>query len=88
MKSSALGKSTSEAEVQDITPFGVWLFVGGKEFYLPFEEYPWFRKARLSDIYEVELLHGSHLYWPRLDVDLALESLENPEKYPLIFSIE
>jgi hypothetical protein len=29
------------------------------------------------------LLHGYHLYWPELDVDLEIDDLENPEKYPL-----
>jgi hypothetical protein len=28
-------------------------------------------------------LHGYHLYWPDLDVDLEIDNLKNPEKYPL-----
>jgi len=32
------------------------------------------------------LLHGYHLYWPELDVDLEIDNLENPEKYPLKFN--
>ena len=24
-----------------------------------------------------------HLYWPELDVDLSVESIEHPERYPL-----
>jgi len=32
-----------------------------------------------------QLLHGYHLYWPDLDVDLEIDNLENPEKYPLKF---
>jgi hypothetical protein len=24
-----------------------------------------------------------HLYWPDLDVDLSLDSIEHPERYPL-----
>jgi len=31
----------------------------------------------------VQLLHGYHLYWPELDVDLEIDNLENPEKYSL-----
>jgi hypothetical protein len=29
------------------------------------------------------LIHGYHLHWPDLDVDLEIDNLENPEKYPL-----
>jgi hypothetical protein len=86
MKSSARGKTISEAEIQDITPHGLWLWVNGKEYLLPFTDFPWFKTAKVSDIYQLQLLHGSHLYWPRLDIDLAVESLESPEKYPLVFS--
>jgi hypothetical protein len=25
-----------------------------------------------------------HLYWPDLDVDLAVESIEHPERFPLV----
>jgi hypothetical protein len=25
-----------------------------------------------------------HLYWPDLDIDLAVESIEHPERYPLV----
>lgn len=83
MKSSALGKSTSAAEVQGITKGGVWIYVKGREYFLSYSDYPWFRDAKVSAIYGLELLHGRHLYWPKLDVDLELESLEYPEKYPL-----
>jgi len=86
MKSSVLGKNISKAEIQDISLRGFWLLVKGNEYFVPFDEFPWFREAKLSNIYKVELHHGEHLYWPDLDIDLALESLQTPEKYPLIFS--
>jgi hypothetical protein len=25
-----------------------------------------------------------HLYWPDLDIDLAVESIRNPEAFPLV----
>ena len=85
MKSSVLGKSISQAEVIDISKFGVWLFVKNKEYFLPFESYPWFKNAKISEIYNVKLVHNKHLYWQDLDVDLAIDSLTNPEAYPLIY---
>jgi hypothetical protein len=37
----------------------------------------------LRSIQNVQLLHSYHLYWPDLDVDLEIDNLENPQKYPL-----
>ena len=64
---------------------GFWLFVRGKEYFLPYEEYPWFKEARIADIINVELLHDFHIHWPGLDVDLSLTSLEDPSKTPLVY---
>lgn len=85
MRSSVRGRSTSEAEVANIDTFGFWLLVRGKEYFLPYEEYPWFRDARVRDIFSVTLVHEDHLHWPALDVDLSIESLEHPESYPLTY---
>ncbi len=85
MRSRLLGASTSAVEVTNISRHGLWLLVGDKEFFLPYKDFPWFEDARLRDVLDVELLHGSHLHWPALDVDLCLESLENPEAFPLVY---
>lgn len=82
MKSSKPGKTIS-VSVENITPFGIWLFVKGKEYFLNYKDYPHFREQVLSAIQDVQLLHGYHLYWPQLDVDLEIDNLENPDKYPL-----
>lgn len=84
MKSKSPGASTSEAEVTNIDAHGIWVYVNGKEYFLPHDGYPWFKDARVNDIINVELLHGVHLHWPCLDVDLSVDSLEDPEKHPLI----
>lgn len=83
MESSQHGASTSGAEVTQIDGQGVWLLVGGAEYFLPQEEYPWFRDAREGEVLNVELLDAHHLHWPALDVDLCLDSLKNPAGYPL-----
>ncbi len=85
MRSSAPGKSTSKAEVQDITKHGIWLYVLGNEYFMPYNNYPWFKNAKVSDIYQVKLLNDTHIYWQNLDVDLELESLITPDRYPLIY---
>ena len=63
---------------------GFWLFVGARELFVPFEQFPWFRDASIRAITNVQLPSPHHLYWPDLDIDLAVESIEHPEKYPLV----
>lgn len=86
MKLKAPGKNISEIEVLNVSIHGFWLYVHGKEYFMPYDEYPWFKDAKMSEIFTVQLLHQSHLYWPQLDVDLEIKSLENPEQYPLIYN--
>jgi hypothetical protein len=82
MKSLKPGKSIS-VSVENITPFGIWIFVKEKEHFLSYKDYPYFKDQTLNPIQNVQLLHGYHLYWPELDVDLEIDNLENPGKYPL-----
>jgi hypothetical protein len=84
MKSAQLGKLTSEVEVTNISKHGFWLLLDGRELFLPFAEFPWFRDVPVGKLLNVELPHAHHLYWPDLDVDLAVESIEHPERYPLV----
>jgi hypothetical protein len=84
MKSVLLGPSTSQVEVTNVSPHGFWLFVGEQELFVPFEEFPWFRDATIRQISHVALPSAHHLYWPDLDIDLAVDSLTHPERYPLI----
>lgn len=82
MRLSRHGKGIS-ASVENITPFGIWLFVKEKEYFLSYADFPYFKEQKLSSIQNVQLLHGYHLYWPELDIDLIVDNLENPRKYPL-----
>jgi len=81
-----LGNAISKAEVSNISAHGLCLFAGDSEYFLPFDQYPWFKDAKLDEILDVQLLHEFHLHWPELDIDIELDSLQNPEKYPLIDS--
>jgi hypothetical protein len=77
------GTSTSAAEVTNVSRHGFWLLVDERELFLPFEEFPWFERAPVGAILSVERPSPSHLYWPEVDVDLSLESIEHPERFPL-----
>ena len=85
MKLKIAGESTSQVEVLNISKHGLWLLAHQNEYFLPFETFPWFKDASISSILNVELPQQHHLYWPDLDVDLELESIESPEKYPLVY---
>src|SRR2546428_8215331 len=84
MKSAALGRSTSQVEVTNVSPHGFWLFVGQQELFVPFKDFPWFKEASIQQISRVELPSAHHLYWPDLDIDLAVDSLTHPDRYPLL----
>ena len=84
MRSATLGRSTSQVEVTNVSPHGFWLFVGERELFLPFTLFPWFRDASIRTISNVQLPSPHHLYWPDLDIDIAVESIEHPERFPLV----
>jgi len=70
--------------VANVTRQGFWLLVGQRELFVAFRDFPWFKDASIGQITNVELPSPHHLYWPELDVDLAVESIEHPERYPLV----
>ncbi len=84
MRSARHGKRTSAVEVSNISPNGLWLLLDERELFLPFEQFPWFRKAPIDALLNVQRPQKHHLWWPELDVDLAVESIEHPERYPLV----
>jgi hypothetical protein len=72
------------AAVSHIFPDGFWLLLADKECFLSFDNFPWFKDTSVSAIQSVELLNQHHLYWKDLDVDLAVESIEHPGRFPLV----
>jgi hypothetical protein len=85
MRSAASGKTISSVEVTNVSPSGFWLLIKKRELFLPFETFPWFKEAQIGQLFEVEFYPPEHLYWPSLDIDLSVESIENPERFPLRF---
>ena len=85
MKSAARGKSTSaDVEVTNVSARGIWLLLGDREVFLAFKNFPWFKQAAIGQVLNVEWPSPNHLHWPELDVDLAVESIDDPGKYPLV----
>lgn len=84
MKSLRPGKSTSEVEVTNVSIYGIWLLTDERELFLSYKEFPWFKDASVKEIFDVEEPRLGHFHWPRLDVDLSLESILHPERFPLV----
>ncbi len=76
------GTTTSAPEVTNISRHGFWLLIDGRELFLDFEHFPWFKTAPVDSIVVVERPHPHHLRWPKLDVHLTVDSIEHPDQYP------
>jgi Protein of unknown function (DUF2442) len=83
-RSKMHGTSTSAAELTHVSKHGLWLLLGDEELLLPFEQFPWFKKATIEQLAEVEWPTPDHLYWPKLDVDISVASIRNPAQFPLM----
>ena len=83
MNSEAPGKHTSEVEITNISSHGVWILARGKELFMSYEYFPWFKEVPISKVLNVEEPTPGHFYWPELDIDLGIESIEHPERFPL-----
>jgi hypothetical protein len=78
------GTIISAVEVTHISSHGFWVLLGDEELFLPFEQFPWFKQATVGQIIDVERPTPEHLYWPSLDVDLSVESIRHPDRFPLV----
>jgi Protein of unknown function (DUF2442) len=84
MNVATAGTLTSGVEVSDISPHGFWLLIGSEKLFVAFASFPWFRNATIAQITKIEMPSVRHLYWPDLDVDLSVESIRNPDAFPLV----
>lgn len=82
-RSQQRGPGSSEVEVTNVSGQGFWLYLGGRELFVSFDEFPWLADASILQITNVEWPSEDHLYWPALDVDLSVRSVEHPEEFPL-----
>jgi hypothetical protein len=73
-----------QAQLTSIEQDGFWLLTKEGEFFVPFERYPAFQKAKVEQIFDFEE-DNEAFYWSTLDIDIELDALKHPEKYPLIF---
>lgn len=84
MKSVLSGKNILDYEVTNISQHGFWIYFSGKEYFLAYSHFPWFKESKISEILNMKADKKGNFYWPDLDVDLNINIIENPEDYPLI----
>ena len=83
MSSQPLGINTSQAEITNISSNGVWLLSNDREFFMSYDDFPWFKDVPIGKILKVEEPTPGHYYWPELDVDIGIETIEHPGRFPL-----
>ena len=83
MSSLPHGTISSEIEVTNISNHGVWVLSGSKELFMSYHDFPWFKNEPVGKILNVEEPSPGHFYWHDLDVDVGIDTIENPERYPL-----
>ena len=77
------GTTTLAAEVTNVSGHCVWMLIDDEELALPYSEFPWFKAATIQQILTVLRPTSDHLYWPDLDVDLSVDSIRHPDRFPL-----
>jgi len=83
MSSSQPGKDISPIAVTDISPDGIWVLCNEEEHFLSFKQFPWFETATVKQVFNVVEENPEAYHWPDLDVDLGLETIRHPDRYPL-----
>ena len=76
--------NATSVDVLMINDKGVVLSVLGHDYFLSYNRVPWMREATINEVLDVRMSGKSAIEWPRLDVDLELDSLRHPERYPLL----
>jgi hypothetical protein len=84
-KSEKPGAAISGPEVTEVTPDGFRLLLAGRERFLSFQDFPWFETAPARKIRNVRQVGSDHLHWPELDIDLSVESIDDPRRFPLVW---
>lgn len=80
---STLTTNNKVVEITNISQHGIWIFIKEEELFMSYDDFPWFKNQTLDAVLNVKEIADTHLYWSDIDVDLSLESIRFPEKYPL-----
>jgi hypothetical protein len=69
-------------EVTNVSGHCVWILIDDEEIALPYSEFSWLKEATIQQIFNVLRTTSDHLFWPDSDIDLSVESIRHPERFP------
>lgn len=76
--------TSTSVDVLMINDKGVMISVMGQDYFLSYNRVPWMRDATINEVLNVQMSGKNAIEWPKLDVDLEVDSLRHPERYPLL----
>lgn len=81
-----LKKNSEDISVRvvSINADGIFINAFGRDYFLSYNRLPWFKNAKVSEILNVSSMGTTAISWNSLDVDIEIDSLNHPEKYPLV----
>jgi hypothetical protein len=74
------------ASVLMINNQGVMISVEGNDYFLSYNRVPWMKDATVRNILNIKMSGKNAIEWPDLDIDLEIDSLKHPERYPLVMN--
>lgn len=85
-KNTDLKNSSSNTlvSVLMINAQGIMISVQGHDYFLSYNRIPWMQDAPIRSVLNVQMSGPESIEWPDLDVDLEIDSLRHPERYPLL----
>lgn len=72
------------ARLIERTETGLTLKIDGAIYHLAFEYFPYFHAQKKHELICITRLGFDGYHWPKLDLSYSIETLLNPENYPLI----
>jgi len=79
--------TNSAVEISRVSADGFSLVLGSEELSVRLSQFPWFRRATIAQLFDVVRPTPDHVHWPKLDIDLAVDSLRNPAAFPRLSSL-
>ena len=74
------------ASVLMINNQGIMISVKGNDYFLSYNRVPWMKDATVRNILNIKMSGKNAIEWPDLDIDLEIDSLKHPERYPLVMN--